>query len=93
MKEYRKTNKVVGQVLQATQDVGRDGIKVTALMNKSNLPHTRLKKLLGKLISNEMIVEFKVKDKQTFVITEKGIQFLEQFKKFNDLAESFGMEL
>ncbi len=93
MKQYRKTNQVVGQVLQATQDVGRDGIKVTALMNKSNLPHTRLKKLLKKLISNEMIVEFKVKDKQTFVITEKGIQYLEEYKKYSELAGSFGMEL
>ena len=93
MKQYRKTNKVVEQVLQATQNEGRDGIKVTKLMNRSNLHHSRLKKLLGKLISNEMIVEFKIKNKQTFVITEKGIQYLEQYKKYNELAESFGMEL
>ena len=93
MKEYRKTNQVVGQVLQATQEKGREGIIITTLMNRSNLQHTRLKKLLCKLIANDMVVEFKTKKKQTFVITEKGIQFLEEYKKYNDIAQSFGLEL
>lgn len=93
MKEYRKSNQIVQTVLDATQEKGRDGIIITTLMNKSNVPHTRLKKILGKLIGNNLIVEFKTNKKQTFVITEKGIQYLEKYKQFVDVAESFGLEI
>ncbi len=90
---YRKSNQVIQTILEATQEKGRDGIKVTTLMNRSNLPHTRLKKILNNLIGNNLVVKFVVKDKQSFVITEKGIQYLAQYKKFVDMAGSFGLEL
>jgi len=93
MKPYRNSTEVIEVVLDATQEKGREGIRVTTLMNRSNLQHTRLKKLLGKLVGNDLIVEFKVKDRQTYVITEKGIQYLEQYRKFSDLAGSFGLEV
>lgn len=84
---------IMGSILQATQDKGRDGIPVTNLMTKSNLPHPRLKTFLEKLCGSELINKIEVKGKHTFIITPKGILYLQEYKKFSSIAESFGLEL
>lgn len=83
----------MGSILDATQEKGRDGIKVTVLMSKSNVPYKRLSKFLDKLTGTELINKIEVDGKNTFVITEKGILYLEEYKKFSSIAESFGLEL
>jgi len=84
---------ITGTILQATQDKGRDGIHVTGLMSKSNLPHPRLTLMMNKLTSSGLVNKIMVNGKNTFVITEKGILYLEEYKKFSSIAESFGLEL
>ncbi len=91
--KYRNSMSINGSILQCAQDVGRDGAKVTQLMTKANIPHPRLTKLLEKLTSNGLINKIEVRGRNTFIITEKGIMYLAEYKKFQDLAESFGMEL
>ncbi|KKM80641.1 hypothetical protein LCGC14_1337910 [marine sediment metagenome] len=80
-------------ILQAAQDKGRDGIKVTTLMNKANLPHPRLTGFINKMMGSELINKIETDGKHTFIITEKGILYLAQYKKFSSIAESFGFEL
>lgn len=72
---------------------GRGGIAITPLLHKSNLPHPRLTKFLDNLTSNGLINQIKQDGKNTFVITEKGILYLQEYKKFADIAGSFGLEL
>jgi len=91
--KYRSSMQIAESILQATQDVGRDGITITPLIHKSNLPHSRLVKLVGKLTQIGLINKIEQSGKQTFVITEKGILYLEEYKKFNNIAETFGLEL
>ncbi len=84
---------ITSTILQATQDKGRDGIPVTVLMNRANIPHPRLTKFMDKLTSSGLINKIETKRKHTFVITEKGILYLEEYKKFSSIAETFGLEL
>jgi predicted transcriptional regulator len=40
-----------------------------------------------------LINEIRFDGHNAYVITEKGMMYLEEYKKFSDLASSFGLEL
>lgn len=82
---YRDNTQLLNLVLENTQTK----IATTRLQMVTNTNHSRLKLLLTKLISSDLIVSFDNKH----VITEKGRIMLESWKKFNYLAESFGLEI
>jgi predicted transcriptional regulator len=84
---------IVGDLLTVTKESGQDGIKTTALISKANLSHSRLSKLLTNLIGTGLINNIEFDGKHTFVITEKGRQYLESYAKFANIAQSFGLEL
>ena len=93
MASYRTSMQIVGDLLTVTKDSGQEGIKTTALISKANLPHSRLSKLLSNLIGTGLINKIEFDGKHTFVITQKGRQYLESYQKFSTVAESFGLEL
>ncbi len=93
MVSYRTSMQIVGDLLTATAECGQEGIKTTALISKANLPHSRLSKFLSNLTGSELINRIEFDGKNTFVITEKGRQYLESYSKFSSIAQSFGLEL
>ena len=84
---------IIGDLLTATEYSGQEGIKTTALISKANLPHSRLSKFLSNLTGSGLINKIEFDGKHTFVITPKGRQYLESYKKFANFAESFGLDL
>ena len=84
---------IVGDLLIATEQSGQKGIKTTALISKANLSHSRLSKLLSNLTGSGLINKIEFDGKHTFVITQKGRQYLESYVNFSSIAESFGLEL
>ena len=50
MANYRNSLQIYADVLEKTGEKGRQGIKVTELLTKSNLSHPRLIPLLKKLL-------------------------------------------
>jgi len=93
MVSYRTSMQILGDLLTATEQSGQEGIKTTALISKANLPHSRLSKLLSNLTGNGLINKIEFDGKHTFVITQKGRQYLESYAKFSSIAQSFGLEL
>ena len=93
MKAYRSTQQMVYDVLTITQDSNRNGITVTPLLTKANLSHSRLEKFVKKLTGAGLVNKIEYDGKNTFVITEKGRLFLEEYNKFTRFAESFGLEM
>ena len=93
MTNYRTSMQIVSELLKATKDSGQEGIKTTRLLTKVNLSHSRLSKFLENLTGSELINKIEFDGKNTFVITEKGRQYLESYLKFSNIAESFGLEL
>ena len=93
MASYRTSMQIVGDLLTVTKESGQDGIKTTALISKANLSHSRLSKLLTNLIGTDLVNKIEFDGKHTFVITQKGRQYLESYQKFSTVAESFGLEL
>ena len=90
MTRYRNSTQIICDLLVATRECGREGIKTTALLSKSNLSHSRLKNFVSRLTSSGLM---DVKFGKNYVITEKGIIFLEEYKKFYEFAGSFGLEI
>jgi len=93
MTHYRNTTQIVSDLLTITESTDRNGIAVTALCQKSNLSHGRLQNFLSTLTGSGLINTIKYDGKNTFVITEKGKLFLEEYKKFHEFASSFGLEI
>jgi len=84
---------IVGDLLTATEQSGQDGIKTTSLLSKANLPHSRLAKFVSNLTGAGLITKIEFDGKHTFVITQRGRQYLETYEKFSNVAQSFGLEL
>lgn len=84
---------IIADLLTVTQDSGMDGIRTTSLLTKANLSHTRLGKFLENLTGAGLVNRIEYDGKNTFVITPKGRQYLESYRRFSSIAESFGLEL
>ena len=93
MTRYRNQTQILSDVLVATKECGQEGIKTTVLLSRSNLSHGRLQTFLSTLTSSGLINRIQYDGKNTFVITDKGRLYLEEYKKFHAIAESFGLEL
>ncbi len=93
MVTYRTSMQIVADLLTATEQSGQQGIKTTSLLTKANLSHSRLSKFLENLTGSGLINKIEFDNKNTFVITEKGRQYLQSYAKFAGIAESFGLEL
>ena len=93
MAGYRTSMQIVADLLVATDQSGQEGIKTTSLLTKANLSHSRLSKFLENLTGAELINRIEYDGRNTFVITQKGRQYLESYKNFADIAGSFGLDL
>jgi len=93
MASYRTSMQIVGDLLTATEQSGQYGIKTTSLLSKANLPHSRLSKFISNLTGAGLINKIEFDGKHTFVITQRGRQYLETYVKFANVAQSFGLEL
>lgn len=93
MATYRTSMQIVADLLKATEECGQEGIKITTLLTKANLSHSRLSKFIENLTGAELITKIEYDGKHTYVITPKGKQYLESYKRFHDLAGSFGLNL
>ncbi len=93
MVTYRTSMQIIADLLTATQDSGMEGIRTTSLLTKANLSHSRLGKFLENLTGAGLVNRIAFDGKHTFVITPKGRQYLESYRRFSSIAESFGLEL
>ena len=89
----RNSMQIMSQVLENVDSAGMEGIVITRIIQKSNLSHSRLQKLIQNLTGSGLINKIEYNNKFTFVITEKGRLFLEEYRKFSDFAGSFGLEI
>lgn len=91
MAERRDRLDIISDILKAIQDKG-GRIKPTHLLYKSNLSHEGMKRYIEELKMKFMIIEEEDMKKKTrhFLITEKGLKFLQDYKKIREFTNSFG---
>ena len=66
-------------------------IKPTHLLYKSNLSHKKMVEYTSELMEKGFMEEQVVSRKKVYVITEKGIEYVNEFIRMKQFSESFGL--
>ncbi len=89
MTERRTKIDIINDILASIYAKGK--LKKTHVMYKANLSHKLLNLYLGELMGKGMVQEIVVKDIMYITITEKGVEFLNQFRKMKEFKDLFGL--
>ena len=89
----RSRQQITEDILETVMQSGEIGITITPLLRHSNLPFGRASGFIQKLTQSNLINEISVKGKKVFIITERGKMFLEEYRKWNIISQSFGLDL
>jgi predicted transcriptional regulator len=91
MNKRRDRLQVIHDILRVIKD--RDGkIKPTHILYKSNLSHQMMDEYLNELIEKKFVVEEKTHNSKTYSLTQKGQDYLSQYKLIVNFVGSFGLE-
>ncbi len=81
----------MGDILDVTTSGGREGVIVSAISRKANLSHYAVLDKCQKLIDAGLVNSVKNERNRTYMVTEKGLQFVQEFQKFQSLVESMNL--
>ena len=91
MAKKRDRLQIIRDILKAIQDKN-NRIKPTHILYKSNLSHQMMEEYLKELMSKGFVVENVSKEGKTYSLTQKGFDYLNQYKLIADFTDSFGLE-
>jgi predicted transcriptional regulator len=90
MNKKRTRLEIIKDILEVIkQKSGR--IKPTHILYKSNLSHGMMETYLKELQEKEFITEQKTKTGRTYLITQKGQEYLSQYQTIAQFTSSFGL--
>ncbi len=89
--KYRSKGRIFADILQAVKD--GDQVKVTHILYKANLSYDRLIKYLSQLEQSNLIQRSDSEEKLTYSITKQGDTFLAEFRRMEQFAEAFGLDI
>ena len=90
MSEKRDKIGIIFDILTAIDKKGGK-IKPTHLLYKANLSHQRMKKYITELLEKGLIEETSQNGNKVYSITEKGMQFINEYTRIKQFTESFGL--
>ena len=94
MSLYRTSVKIVADVLSAARDNGSsEGVGITLLLRRANLSYTRMVRILNDLVGSGLLEELEQERGNRYRISDRGLQFLTAYGRFEDFAKSFGLRL
>ena len=89
--KYRSQFRIFVDILRVIQREGNEA-KPTRILYGANLSHDRLVKYLEELKGLGVIQESRP-DEKVYGLTQKGIEFLDNFRKVEDFAGAFGFRI
>ena len=82
---------IMGDILYVTMQGGRGGVIVSAISRKANLSHYAVLDKCEKLVTAGLVESVKNNRNRVYSITEKGLKFFQEFKRFQSLIESMNL--
>jgi len=82
---------IMGDILDVTMDGGQRGVIISAISRKANLSHYAVLDKCEKLINAGLMHSERQNRNRLFRITEKGLDFVQEFQKFQNLIESMNL--
>jgi len=90
MEKKRNKLEIIRDILKVIRE--RNGkIKPTHILYKSNLSHQMMGDYLKELMGKGFIKEIKVKRGKSYIITDKGLDYLNQYALITNFTSSFGL--
>lgn len=90
MNAKRERLQVIHDILKAIQ--AKDGrIRPTHILYKANLSSQMLNEYLQDLIKRDFVIEDSQKKGKTYSLTDKGYQYLNEYRKVTEFIETFGL--
>lgn len=95
MTQYRTQVRIIADVLCTARDMNTEGsgVGITMLLRKGNMSYSRMTKLLSELVGSGLLVELNSDKVSKYMISNRGIQFLQAYTNFEGFAQSFGLRL
>ncbi|MCS7136910.1 MAG: winged helix-turn-helix domain-containing protein [Candidatus Caldarchaeum sp.] len=90
VKDYRSKARIYSDILESILEQGY--AKPTKIMVDANLSYDRLVKYLGVLLEKGLVKRLEGSE-TAYVVTEKGQEYLSEFKRFEKFAAAFGLQL
>jgi predicted transcriptional regulator len=82
---------IMGDILDVTMEGGRNGVIVSAISRKANLSHYAVLDKCEKLVEAGLVDSVKNDRNRLFMMTEKGVRFFQEFRRFQSLVESMNL--
>ncbi|RLI59876.1 MAG: hypothetical protein DRO87_01630 [Candidatus Thorarchaeota archaeon] len=93
-KVYRSKMRILADMMRAVQEAGVEGAGPTKILYAANLSHDRLTQYLEELLEKELITILDSNcSNKTYLLTDKGREFLREFVKVERFSEAFGIEI
>ena len=89
--QYRSEMGIMGDILDVTMEGGRSGVIVSAISRKANLSHYAVLDKCEKLVNAGLVESIKTERNRVYMITEKGLEFFQEFRRFQNLIESMNL--
>ncbi len=89
--QYRSEMGIMGDILDVTTNGGREGVIVSAISRRANLSHYAVLDKCEKLVTAGLVKSVKNDRNRVFTITEKGLEFFQEFRRFQNLVESMNL--
>ncbi len=89
--QYRSEMGIMGDILDVTTNGGREGVIVSAISRRANLSHYAVLDKCEKLVTAGLVESVKNDRNRVFTITEKGLEFFHEFRRFQNLVESMNL--
>ena len=92
---YRKQIQIVGDILYAAEEltIDHNGASITKLIQKANISHSRISKILTNLVSQGLLEQVDSKRACKYKISMSGKEFLKEFKRFSEFTDNFGLTI
>lgn len=90
-KPNRSQMGIIGDLLDVTMQGGRKGVIISTIQRKANLSYYAVLDKCQRLISAGLVKSAKNDHNRVFIITEKGLEFFQEFRRFKSLIESMNL--
>ena len=92
---YRKQIEIVGDILYAAEEltIDQDGASITNLIQKANISHTRISKILSNLVSQGLLEQVNSDGALKYKISTSGREFLTAYQTFYKFTSDFGLTI
>jgi predicted transcriptional regulator len=86
--------RILVDMMRTIQNEGENGAGPTRILYAANLSHDRLTQYIQELLQKQLVSETQAgENNRTYILTEKGREFLREFARVERFSEAFGIEI